>query len=83
MKNLQKILGIIINDDALAYYIKTLDNFKNSDGKFSRVEYEKFLLLNNLNVIKLEEYLKKELIKNLIVKVFTNGISSTDYHIKK
>jgi len=76
-------LGIIINDDALAYYIKSLENFKDNNGKFSRVEYEKFLLLNNLNVKKLEEHLKKELIKNLVVKVFTNGISSTDYHIKK
>ena len=76
-------LGIIINDDALAYYIKSLDNFKDNNGKFSRVEYEKFLLLNNLNVKKLEERLKKELIKNLVATVFTNGVSSTDYHKKK
>ena len=76
-------LGIIINDDALAYYIKSLENFKDSNGKFSRVEYEKFLLLNNINVKKLEERLKKELIKNLVVKVFTNGVSSTNYNIKK
>ena len=76
-------LGIIINDNALAYYIQSIEEFKDEDGKFSRTKYEKYLLLNNLNVIKLEEYLKKKLIKNLVVQVFANGISSTDYHIKK
>ena len=76
-------MGIIINDEALAYYIQNIEEFKDEDGKFSRTKYEKYLLLNNLNVIKLEAYLRKELIKNLVVQVFTNGISSTNYHIKK
>ncbi|MCI5054063.1 MAG: peptidylprolyl isomerase [Pelagibacteraceae bacterium] len=76
-------MGIVINDDALAYYIQNIEEFKDEDGKFSRTKYEKYLLLNNLNVIKLEEYLRKELIKNLVVQLFTNGISSTNYHLKK
>ena len=76
-------MGIIINDESLAYYIQNIEEFKDEDGKFSRIKYEKYLLLNNLNVIKLESYLRKELIKNLVVQVFTNGISLTNYHIKK
>jgi len=76
-------LGIIINDDALAYYIKSLENFKDSNGKFSRVEYEKFLQPGTAAPELAQEHLKKELFKNLVVKVFTNGVSSTDYHIKK
>ena len=76
-------MGIIINDEALAYYIQNIEEFKNEDGKFSRTKYEKYLLLNSLNVIKLEEYLRKKLIKNLVVQVFANGISSTNYHIKE
>jgi len=76
-------MGIIINDESLAYYIQSIEEFKDEDGKFSRTKYEKYLLLNNLNVIMLEAYLRKELIKNLVVQVFTNGISSTNYHIKK
>ena len=82
-ENFAEDMGIVINDDALAYYIQNIEEFKDEDGKFSRTKYEKYLLLNNLNVIKLESYLRKELIKNLVVQVFTNGISSTNYHIKK
>jgi len=75
-------LNIKINDQALAYYIKNNDNFK-EDGLFSRTKYEKYLLLNNLNASTVEEYFKKELIKTLSIQVFINGIATTNYHINK
>ena len=42
-------LNIKINDKSLAFFIKNDKNFKDENGNFSRVEYEKYLLINNLN----------------------------------
>ena len=50
---------------------------------FSRTKYEKYILTNNINISSLENYYKKELIKKITVEVFINGITDTDYHIKK
>ena len=33
-------LGVIINDKSLAFFIKNDENFKDKNGKFSRIEYE-------------------------------------------
>ena len=37
-------LKIKINDKSLAFFIKNDKNFKDENGNFSRVEYEKYLL---------------------------------------
>ncbi len=73
-------LKIIINDEALANFIKNDDNFKDNNGVFSRTEYEKYLLLNNLNTSTVEDFYKKELTKKIIIEVFINGIPDTKYH---
>ena len=76
-------LNLVINDQALANYIKNDQKFKNDNGVFSRTKYEKYILTNNINISSLENYYKKELIKKITVEVFINGITDTDYHIKK
>ena len=76
-------LGIIINDKSLAFFIKNDENFKDKNGKFSRIEYEKYLLINNLNPKTVENFYKKELIKKISIDVFINGISDTKFHTTK
>ena len=76
-------LGIIINDKSLAVFIKNDENFKDKSGKFSRIEYEKYLLINNLNPKTVESFYKKELIKKISIDVFINGISDTKFHTTK
>ncbi len=78
-----KDLKIVVNNDALANFIKNDENFKDKNGIFSRTEYEKFLLVNNLNSSMLENFYKKELIKNTIIEIFTNGITDTNHHISQ
>tara|TARA_B100000212_G_C27370835_1_gene532477 strand:- start:938 stop:2341 length:1404 start_codon:yes stop_codon:yes gene_type:complete len=76
-------LKIKINDKSLAFFIKNDKNFKDENGKFSRVEYEKYLLLNNLNPKTVENFYKRELIKKISIEVFINGINDTKYHKSK
>ena len=73
-------LNIKINDKSLSFFIKNDKNFKDENGNFSRVEYEKYLLINNLNPITVENFYKKELIKKISIDVFINGIDDTEYH---
>ena len=75
--------GLIINDEALAFYIKSNEKFKDKKGKFSRIKYEKYLLEKNLNAITLEFFLKKELLRNLSFKTYLSGISAPKYHTNK
>ena len=79
-QNFSESLNIEINDKSLAYFIRNNNNFKNKDGIFSRTEYEKFLLINNLNSSIVETEFKKDLLKKLTIDVFTNGVVTTDYH---
>ena len=73
-------LKIKINDKSLAAFIKNDKNFKDRNGNFSRIEYEKYLLINNLNPKTVENFYKKELIKKILIEVFINGIDNTEYH---
>ena len=76
-------LKIKINDKSLAFIIKNDENFKDKNGKFSRTEYEKYLLINNLNPKTVEDFYKKELIKKLSIELIVNGINDTNYHKSK
>ena len=73
-------LKIKINDKSLAFFIKNDKNFKDESGNFSRVEYEKYLLINNLNPKTVEDFYKRELIKKISIEVFINGINDSEYH---
>ncbi len=76
-------LKIKINDKSLAFFIKNDKNFKDENGNFSRVEYEKYLLINNLNPKTVENFYKRELIKKISIEVFINGINDTVFHKAK
>ncbi len=75
--------GLIINDEALAYYLRSNDEFKDDNGKFSRIKYEKYLLEKNINAATLEYFLKKDLIKNISFKTYLSGITAPKYHTQK
>ena len=76
-------LKIKINDKSLAFFIKNDKNFKDENGNFSREEYEKYLLINNLNPKTVENFYKRELIKKISIEVFINGINDTVFHKAK
>lgn len=82
-ENFTKDQGILINDQSLAFYLQSNDEFKDDDGKFSRIRYEKYLLEKNINAATLEYFLKKDLIKNISFKTYLSGISIPNYHSKK
>ena len=73
-------LKIKINDKSLAFFIKNDENFKDKNGVFSRIEYEKYLLINNLNPKNVENFYKRELIKKITIEMFVNGVNDTNFH---
>ena len=52
-------LNLFISDKTLAEKIKNQESFKDDNDSFSRTKYEKFLLENNLSVVKFEDGIKK------------------------
>ncbi len=82
-ENFAEDLKININDKSLAFFIKNDKNFKDENGNFSRIEYEKYLLVNNLNPKTVENFYRKELIKKISIEVFINGINDTKYNKSK
>lgn len=73
---------IIINDKTLANFIKNIPEFS-KNGKFSRTEYEKYLLKNQIDSYSFEISFKKSLLKKLIVESQNLGSISTSYHKTK
>src|SRR5210317_578884 len=77
------LLGLEINDfnikisqNSLSEKIKLNKNFYNEDGKFERLEYEKFLLENNISAPLFEKRLKdRELQKKLFDLVGAGSVS--------
>ena len=73
---------IIINDKTLSNFIKNIPEFS-KNGKFSRTEYEKYLLKNQIGSYSFETSFKKSLLKKLIVESQNLGSISTSYHKTK
>ena len=73
---------IIINDKTLSNFIKNIPEFS-KNGKFSRTEYEKYLLKNQIDSYSFETSFKKSLLKKLIVESQNLGSISTSYHKTK
>ena len=73
---------IIINDKTLSNFIKNIPEFS-KNGKFSRTEYEKYLLKNQIGSYSFETGFKKSLLKKLIVESQNLGSISTSYHKTK
>jgi len=66
-------LGIILSDKSLSKLIKNQQNFK-KENEFSRTEYEKFLLKNNLTAVSFESILKKEEKKKQLLDLISGGL---------
>ena len=73
---------IIINDKTLSNFIKDIPEFS-KNGKFSRTEYEKYLLKNQIGSYSFETSFEKSLLKKLIVESQNLGSISTSYHKTK
>ena len=73
---------IIINDKTLSNFIKNIPEFS-KNGKFSRTEYEKYLLKNQIGSYSFETSFEKSLLKKLIVESQNLGSISTSYHKTK
>ena len=73
---------IIINDKTLSNFIKNIPEFS-KNGKFSRTEYEKYLLKNQIGSYSFETGFEKSLLKKLIVESQNLGSISTSYHKTK
>ena len=73
---------IIINDKTLSNFIKNIPEFS-KNGKFSRTEYEKYLLKNQIDSYSFETSFKKSLLKKLIVESQNLDSMSTSYHKTK
>jgi len=67
-------LGIKLSDNSLSKLIKHQKGFKR-ENKFSRTEYEKFLLENNISAINFESILSKQEKKKQLLDLISGGIS--------
>ena len=71
---------INLSDKSLSLIIKNNKNFI-KDGNFSRTEYEKFLLNNNVNATMYETYISKEEKRKQLFDFISGGIVPTDFMI--
>jgi peptidyl-prolyl cis-trans isomerase D len=67
-------LGIKLSDNSLSKLIRHQKDFKR-ENKFSRTEYEKFLLENNITAINFESILSKQEKKKQLLDLISGGIS--------
>ena len=70
--------GIKLSDKSLAKLIKNNKEFKR-DNKFSRAEYEKFLLKNNMLSVQFEKNLARQEKKNQLISFIGGGITPSDF----
>ena len=73
-------LGIIISDIALGKIIQNEKIFKRDD-KFSKLEYAKFLLDNNLNVVNFENNMSRQIKKKQLFNFIGGGIIPSNFSV--
>ena len=71
-----KDLNLSLTDKNLAKLIKSNDMFLDSNNKFSRIKYEKFLLENNLSAGQFEYTFKNNHLKKNLFQYISGGIKS-------
>ena len=69
-------LNIVISEKTLVKKIKNNKKFLDKNNKFSRTEYEKFLLSNNLIASEFEKNLKENELQEDLFKFISGGIKS-------
>ena len=70
--------GIKLSDNSLTRLIKNQEHFKR-ENKFSRTEYEKFLIKNNVTAINFESILSKEEKKKQLLDFIGGGVSPSKF----
>ena len=71
-----KDLNITVSEQSLVKAIKKNKEFLDENNLFSRIKYEKFLLLQNLTAIQFEEKLKKNELRKRLFSYVSGGIES-------
>ena len=71
-------LSIKLSDASLSKIIKNQKIFK-KDNKFSRVEYEKFLIKNSLNAVSFEANLEKQEKKKQLLDFIGEGVIPSNF----
>ena len=69
-------LNLLISDRILNKKIKKNKNFLGENNKFSRIKYEKFLLLNNISAPDFEFRLRQNELKDNLFNYISGGINS-------
>ena len=69
-------LNIQVSEESLVRMIKNNKEFLDEKGLFSRTEYEKFLLLQNLTATQFEEKLKRNELRKKLFSYVSGGIKS-------
>ena len=70
--------GIKLSDNSLSKLIRHQEQFKR-ENKFSRTEYEKFLIKNNVTAINFESILSKEEKKKQLLDFIGGGVSPSKF----
>jgi len=69
---------IYLSEKSLADLLKNQKKFKR-DGKFSRTEYEKFLIENNVTAVTFESFLAKEEKKKQLLNFVSGGLMPAEF----
>ena len=77
-----KNYGILLSDKSLSKLIKNQKGFKR-DNKFSRIEYEKFLLKNNVTTLSFESILREQEKKRQLLSFISGGVIPANFLINK
>ena len=73
-----KNFNIVLSDDSLSKIIKNEEAFKR-DNAFSRTQYEKFLITNNLNAVFFEQNMSNQIKKELLFDFISGGIVPSNF----
>tara|TARA_Y100000590_G_scaffold460108_1_gene618698 strand:- start:2540 stop:3964 length:1425 start_codon:yes stop_codon:yes gene_type:complete len=76
-----KDLNLSISENSLAKRITNNKTFFDEKNKFSRIKYEKFLLLNNITAVDYEQKLKKNEKKKKLFSYISGGIKTPSFLI--
>ena len=72
-------LDIIVSDKSLANEIKKDQNFLDDNNNFSRVNYEKFLLVNNITASNYEKGVKERILQQRLFAYIGAGVISPNF----
>ncbi len=78
-----KDFNILISQASLSKKIKFNNNFRDENGKFQRLKYEKFLLENNLSAPSFEKKLKDREQQKKLFDLIGAGTISPNFLVKK